>query len=67
MPNEEIYNEMVKIYPLKDMLPFCRMTALMYNIMWKDEEKNNKFQPIEFHYDATWWSKKYLELMDNGC
>lgn len=67
MSNEEIYQEMSKIYPISEMMVFCRMIALMYTTMWRDEEKNNRQQPIEFHYDATWWSKKYLELMDGGC
>lgn len=67
MSNEEIYNEISKVYKVPEMMVFCRMTSLMYNIMWKDEEKNNKFQPIEFHYDSIWWGKKYLELMDRGC
>lgn len=67
MSNEDLYKEMSKIYKLPEMLVFCRMAALMYSILWKDEDESNKFQPIEFHYDATWWSKKYLELMDGGC
>ena len=67
MSNEEIFAEMSKTYKIADMLVFCRMSSTMYTILWKDEEKNNKFQPIEFHYDAKWWARKYLELMETGC
>ena len=67
MSNEDLFNEMSKVYPIQDMMVFCRMSSLMYNILYKDEMKNNRFEPLEFNYDAQWWAKKYLELMDGGC
>lgn len=67
MSNEEIYKEMSKVYKTPDMMIFSRMASLMYTLLWKEEQENNRWQPVEFNYDATWWARKYLELMDGGC
>lgn len=62
MSNEEIYEELNKEYSEYELIPFCEILADMYGILWKEEQKNNRFEPVEFGYDEIWWREKYKKL-----
>lgn len=65
MSNEEIYNKLKLKYGEKDLLDFCKKLSVMYQFMWENEQENNRWEPLEFGYDANWWYEKWKHLLCN--
>lgn len=64
MSNEEIFKQLSEIYSEEALIGFCHKVSTMYDILYKSELENNRWEPLEFNYDAKWWRDKYYELLN---
>ena len=63
MFNEEIAEEIIKMYGRESAILYCKMESFRYRKQALELEKSRvKGWPNEFKHEADWWENKFNEL-----